>query len=99
MDGTAENCWVMGAELLKHIERKKYPERFGFEKIEYKFENNEIFIVWTKGNKAIRIPFLEGWDDTIRMSVYEFLAHYFGNPVPKIQLQEQNSEKTNYLEA
>jgi hypothetical protein len=35
----------MGAELLKHIERKKYPERFGFEKIQYRLENNDIFIV------------------------------------------------------
>jgi hypothetical protein len=33
------------------------------------------------------------------MSAYEFLAHYFGHPVPKIQLQKQNAEKINYLEA
>lgn len=82
-----ESTARIGGELLKQIERKKYPQKFWYDSIDFSiFENGNIF-VWGRKRDTIKLlwffDFL--WNDLEsqkdRVVLYAYIAEYFGRPL------------------
>lgn len=77
----------IGWELLKHIERKKYPERFGYNKIEYRMVASTNFYslqaIGIKNWKEYKLRFFDdSWlEESDLQTLFEFLSHYFGKKI------------------